>query len=74
MAYIAASNDQDHAHGKIEWRGIDASKHAVGDDSNVIRLNASHASHGEAQVTIHLQVASQGAGVVNVHSSDMVMC
>jgi hypothetical protein len=37
---------------------------AIGDDSNLICLNASRASHGVAQVAIHSQVASQGTGVI----------
>jgi hypothetical protein len=40
----------------------------VGDDSNVICLIASRASHGAAHFAIHSQVASQGTGMVNVHN------
>jgi hypothetical protein len=37
---LELSNDQDHADGNVERRGIDASEEAIGDDSNVIGLNA----------------------------------
>jgi hypothetical protein len=45
----------------------------IGDDSKVICLNAPCVSHCLAQAAIHLQVASQGTGVVNVHNTDMAM-
>jgi hypothetical protein len=73
MQVLESSNDQNHADGKVESRGIDASKEAIGDDSRVVRLHAPRASHGVAQVAIHSQVASQGTGVVNVHNADMAM-
>jgi hypothetical protein len=34
----------------------------IGDDSNLVCLNASRASHGVAQVAIHSQVASFWTG------------
>jgi hypothetical protein len=37
---------------------IDNQDHAVGDDSNVICLIASHATHGVGHVAIHSRVAS----------------
>jgi hypothetical protein len=49
------------------------SEEAIGNDCNVICLNALRASHGVAQVVIHSQVAPQGTGVVNVHNVDMAM-
>jgi hypothetical protein len=57
----------------VKCCGIDASKEALSDDSNVILLSASHASHGVAQVAIHSQVASKGTGVVNAHDANMAM-
>jgi hypothetical protein len=48
-------------------------QHVIGDDSKVICFNATCVSHCLAQAAIHLQVASQGTGVVNVHNTDMAM-
>jgi hypothetical protein len=67
---VLESNDKDHAHGNVKRHGIDASKEAMGDDSNVICL---HAPHGVAQGASHSQLASQGTRVVNVHNADMAM-
>jgi hypothetical protein len=64
---LESSYDKDHADGNVERRGTDASKEAVGDDSSVICLSGSRASHGVAQVAMHSQVGSQVAGVVNVY-------
>jgi hypothetical protein len=53
----------DHADGNVQCRGIDASDEAIGDDSNAICLNASHASHashGVAQAAIHSHVVPRG--------------
>jgi hypothetical protein len=60
------SNDQDHADGHV-----DVSEGAIGNYCNVICLNASPASHGVSQHTIHSQVASKGTGAVNVDTVDM---
>jgi hypothetical protein len=46
---LESSNDQDHAGGNVERRDTEASKEAVGDDSNIIYLDASHMSHGVVQ-------------------------
>jgi hypothetical protein len=51
----------------------DASEEAVGDDSKVMCLHASHPSHGVAQVAIYSHVASQETGVGNVHDVEMAM-
>jgi hypothetical protein len=50
-----------------------ASGEARGNDSNVAYLNAPSGSHGVAQVAIHLQVASQEPGVVNIQNADTAM-
>jgi hypothetical protein len=36
---LESSNDQDHADENDEWRGNDASKAAVGTDSDITHLN-----------------------------------
>jgi hypothetical protein len=59
----------DHADENVECHSIGASEEAVGDASHVICSNASHASHGQARIAIHSQVASKGTGVVNVHNA-----
>jgi hypothetical protein len=65
--------DLDHADGNVERCSIDAWEEAIGDDSNVICLDAPLASHGVAQFPIHSRVASQGTGLVNVHNADMAV-
>jgi hypothetical protein len=70
---LESSSDQDHAVGNAECRSNDAPGKAVGSDSNVFVLNGSRASHGVAQVTIHLQIASKGTVVVDVYNANMVM-
>jgi hypothetical protein len=76
---LESSNDRDHADGNFECCGTDASEEAFGDDNNIICLNGSRVSqcdsHGVAQVAIHSQVASQGAGIVEVYNNAvMAMC
>jgi hypothetical protein len=46
--------------GNVECRCNDACGEAVGDDSIVICLNGSRASHGVALLATQSQVASQG--------------
>jgi hypothetical protein len=57
---LESSNDPDHVDGNVEFRCNDACGDAVGDDSIIIRLNSSRASHGVALLATQLQVASQG--------------
>jgi hypothetical protein len=64
---VLYTSHQDHADENAECHGNDAFGEAVGGNSNVICLNGSCTSHGVAQVAIHLQVTSQGHGVVDVH-------
>jgi hypothetical protein len=64
LQVLESSNDQDHADGHV-----DVSEGAIGNYSNVICLNASPASHGVSQHTIHSQVASKGTGAVNVYTT-----
>jgi hypothetical protein len=68
MQVLESSNDPAHADGNIERGSIDASEEANGDISNVIGLNAPRSPHGEAQVVVHSQVASEGTGAVNIHN------
>jgi hypothetical protein len=73
MQVLESSIDEDHAVGDVERRGIDASEEAIGNDSNVMRVNAPRASHGVAHVAIHTQVASQETVVINVQNADMAL-
>jgi hypothetical protein len=68
---LRSSNDQDHADGDVEDRCLDAFKEAIGNGSNVTCVKAPRVSHGITRVAIHLQVASQGLGAVNVYKADM---
>jgi hypothetical protein len=85
MQVLEVSNDQDHADGNVERRGIHAdgnvegrgihdSEEAAGVYSNAISSKAPRASHGVAQDAIHAQVASQGTGVANAHNADNTQC
>jgi hypothetical protein len=63
---------------KIKWINVeccrtDASKEAVGEDSTVICLKSSGASHGVAQVAIHSQIASWGTASFNFNRADMAV-
>jgi hypothetical protein len=71
LQVLESSSDRDHADGNVECRCTCAAEEVGDGDSNAICLNAPRASHGVAQVTFRLQVASQGTGRVNVRNSDM---
>jgi hypothetical protein len=49
--------------------GTDAFGEAIGDDSNVVFLDGSCASHGVSQVRNHSKVAPQGAEVADVRKA-----
>jgi hypothetical protein len=70
---MESSNAQGHAGGNVEHLGIDASEEAISNGSVTCLIDASHPSHGVAQVAIHSQVASRGTGAVNVHDAYMVL-
>jgi hypothetical protein len=65
------TTNPDHANGKVECRNIEASKEAIGDDSNSFKCFTP--INGGAQVTIHLQAVPLGTGVVKVHNADVAM-
>jgi hypothetical protein len=48
LQVLRSSNDQDHADGNVEHRGIDVPKRPTVDKSNVICGNAPSARHGVA--------------------------
>jgi hypothetical protein len=73
LQFLESSNDQVHPDGNVECRGVDASEEAIGDVSNVVRLNAPSALQGVAHIEIHLHVASRGTGVDNLHNAVMAM-
>jgi hypothetical protein len=71
---LGPSSDLDHADGNVDCRSSAASGEAGGDDSNAICLNAPRASLGVAPAAFHSLVASQGTGVVHIHTADMAIC
>jgi hypothetical protein len=44
---LESSNNQEHADGNVQRRGIDDSEEAIGGDSHVICLNAPVAMHSQ---------------------------
>jgi hypothetical protein len=66
MQVLESPNDEDHADGNVESRGIDASEEAIGEESNVVSVfHVHHMVKHKKRISLRLHTRGLEQGCAN---------